>query len=379
TTTGWPTIFPTSDNVPPAFMFANGYDGGASSFNAAALEGVRGALYFPTEYYGPEFDFQEAFTIEMFFRTDGDQAGDEILALLRAGQPDFRYGLMVNEGGAGNVRFIISDEAQNRPVIDINQVSSRNYADGQWHYVQVAYDPTVDENGTLYLAVTSEDGSSFQTQRAISGDFTGFSAEPSGNMMIGRNMFVDDPSARNFPGLIDEVQITRGRVSDSQMLGRLGEFALPGDFNGDFLLDAQDIDQLSLAVNAGSADAAYDLNGDGGVDAADRDYWITQLRQTVLGDADLDGSFTTSDLVVVFQAGEYEDEIAGNSGWATGDWSGDQEFGTTDMVAAFQAGAFEAGGAAATTAAVPEPAGMWGMLLGAAGCRMLIPRRARRG
>ncbi len=57
------------------------------------------------------------------------------------------------------------------------------------------------------------------------------------------------------------------------------------------------------------------------------------------GDANRDGVFNSSDLVAVFQIGEYEDNIAGNSTWDEGDWDGDGEFTTADIVAAFQFGA----------------------------------------
>ena len=43
----------------------------------------------------------------------------------------------------------------------------------------------------------------------------------------------------------------------------------------------------------------------------------------------------------IFQAGEYEDAILGNSTWADGDWNGDGEFTSQDLVAAFQEGSYE--------------------------------------
>ena len=59
------------------------------------------------------------------------------------------------------------------------------------------------------------------------------------------------------------------------------------------------------------------------------------------GDANGDGVFDSSDLVLVFQQAEYEDGIAGNSTWEDGDWNGDGEFDTSDLVAAFKLGLFE--------------------------------------
>lgn len=53
------------------------------------------------------------------------------------------------------------------------------------------------------------------------------------------------------------------------------------------------------------------------------------------GDANLDGLFSSADLVQIFAAGGYEDDQPNNSQWTTGDWNGDQEFTTADLVLAF--------------------------------------------
>jgi hypothetical protein len=60
-----------------------------------------------------------------------------------------------------------------------------------------------------------------------------------------------------------------------------------------------------------------------------------------VGDANGDGQFDSTDLVLIFQAGEYEDAIAGNSTWSEGDWTCDGDFDTSDLVAAFQSGNYE--------------------------------------
>jgi hypothetical protein len=60
----------------------------------------------------------------------------------------------------------------------------------------------------------------------------------------------------------------------------------------------------------------------------------------VTGDANGDGQFDSADLIEAFQAGEYEDQISGNSTWNEGDWNGDGEFSTGDLVVAFQSGQY---------------------------------------
>jgi probable HAF family extracellular repeat protein len=137
--------------------------------------------------------------------------------------------------------------------------------------------------------------------------------------------------------------------------------ALPGDFNGDGLVGVADMDLLTNEVLRGTHDVAFDLTGDDRVTQEDRTYWIERIARTYSGDSNLDGEFGSSDLVQVFQAGQYEDGIPLNSSWATGDWDGDREFSTSDLVHAFQVGAYESGPRPAEHA-VPEPTGSAGWL-----------------
>ena len=127
----------------------------------------------------------------------------------------------------------------------------------------------------------------------------------------------------------------------------------PGDYNGNGELDAEDIDQLSAAVEGGLADGKFDLNSDGSVNADDRLFWINELVNTYVGDSNLDGEFNSSDFVVVFTAGKYESGEAAT--YAEGDWNGDMLFNSSDFVAAFGQGGYERG---PKPAAVPEPSSM---------------------
>ena len=132
---------------------------------------------------------------------------------------------------------------------------------------------------------------------------------------------------------------------------------LPGDYDADGLLTAHDIDLLSTAIRTGDTSPPFDLNHDARVDSGDRDTWVEQLRQTWYGDANLDGEFSTQDLVDVLAAGQYEDDQALNSTWASGDWDGDADFNSSDLVIALAGGGFEQGPRQAA-AAVPEPSGL---------------------
>ena len=63
----------------------------------------------------------------------------------------------------------------------------------------------------------------------------------------------------------------------------------------------------------------------------------------IVGDSNGDGRFDPSDLILVFQAGEFEDEINGNSSFQEGDWNEDGDFDTSDLIVAFQAGHYQNG------------------------------------
>lgn len=127
---------------------------------------------------------------------------------------------------------------------------------------------------------------------------------------------------------------------------------IPGDFDANGVLDANDIDLL--VKEFGGDTASFDLNGDRIVNGEDHRIWVKEKRKTWYGDVNLDGEFNSGDLTEVFRASQYEDAVDGNSTWLTGDWNGDGDFTTGDLTLAFQDGGYEMGPRAATSA-VPEP------------------------
>ncbi len=149
----------------------------------------------------------------------------------------------------------------------------------------------------------------------------------------------------------------------------------PGDFNRNGVLDANDMDLLTTQVRGEMNPSTYDLNGDGVVNDQDREYWINDLKKSYFGDSNLDGEFSSTDLVDVFQAGEYEDGVPDNSIWATGDWDGDGEFDSADFVLAFAEGGYELGPRTAVSA-VPEPATIWLAVI-VVGCLACTRRRMK--
>jgi hypothetical protein len=126
--------------------------------------------------------------------------------------------------------------------------------------------------------------------------------------------------------------------------GSPGEGSAGGgpDFDGSGVVDSDDINLLYQALRSADPDPRFDLTGDGRGDHRDRDALIHDVLRTRFGDANLDLRFDSSDLVRVFQAGEYEDATAGNSTWEEGDWNADGDFNTADLVLAFQDGGYAA-------------------------------------
>ncbi|MCP4189358.1 MAG: PEP-CTERM sorting domain-containing protein [Planctomycetaceae bacterium] len=150
---------------------------------------------------------------------------------------------------------------------------------------------------------------------------------------------------------------------DLQLNGILGDPSLPGDFNGDALVDVRDIDDLNSVIRGGDFDPKYDLNQDGILNEIDRDVWVRELRRTWYGDANLDQQFDSSDFVIIFAQGQYEDQIELNSGWEDGDWNGDGDFTSSDLVLALADGGYQKG-PRENLAVVPEPTTGWLLLIG---------------
>jgi fructan beta-fructosidase len=206
-----------SNSVPPAAMFVNGNSGGAKSYNAAVIVAVDGALFFPQDVYGNEFSFNSPFTIEFFFKTHGNQSGAGSMELVVQGENAFRYGIVVNEAGPGSVRFALN----NGSAIQLADLTSANYADGQWHYLQAIYDTISPTNGQMRLMIVNQDGTEDSTTNTLTSGFGPLPAGNDGNLFLGRNTYSHGLDPRTFIGLMDEVQITAGVVPDWWRLGKI--------------------------------------------------------------------------------------------------------------------------------------------------------------
>ena len=147
-----------------------------------------------------------------------------------------------------------------------------------------------------------------------------------------------------------------GTVPDSD--GGDGPF-LTGVFDPD-AVRAKYLAERDKRLFEGRADIR-DLTGDDVVDQRDLRMWVHELSQTWFGDTNLDGLFSSDDLVAILAAGEYEDNVGQNSRWSTGDWNADLEVDSADLVFALADGGYEAG---PRPAAVPEPSAFAALLTG---------------
>ncbi|MCA9169007.1 MAG: matrixin family metalloprotease [Planctomycetales bacterium] len=134
--------------------------------------------------------------------------------------------------------------------------------------------------------------------------------------------------------------------------------ALPGDFNNDGIVDGIDLETMRAAIG-GEFDPRFDLNLDDVVDSSDWQLMVTERIGTTFGDANLDGVFDSSDIVVVFQAGRFEDTTATDVTWAQGDWDADGRFTTSDLILAFQTGAYQGVAAALAKSASARQAAIY--------------------
>ncbi|MCA9149413.1 MAG: hypothetical protein KDA92_08950 [Planctomycetales bacterium] len=229
-------------------------------------------------------------------------------------------------------------------------------ADDEWTFVAVTVDTDMDEENVFFYV--GKEGTAVE-QLGDPITMTSGPVNSTSGIATVNVGYTDAAPGVDFSlvGYQDDVRIYDQVLTLEQLdqvrLANLNA-GIAGDFDKNGTLDAADVDLLTAAIRNGGGDVQFDVSQDGQVDSADLSVWVEELKHTYFGDANLDGEFNTTDLVVVFAAGEFEDAVAGNSTWGEGDWDGDGDFSTTDIVKAFQGGGFELGQRPAVSA-VPEP------------------------
>ena len=121
-----------------------------------------------------------------------------------------------------------------------------------------------------------------------------------------------------------------------------------GDFDLDGSLTATDIDMLSAEVLAGNNTASFDINDDQLVNQLDRTKWVEELAGTFYGDTNLNGRVQFADFLTLSGA------FGGPGGWSQGDSDGNGQIQFADFLSL--SGNFGKGEVQAA-ASVPEPSG----------------------
>jgi fibronectin type 3 domain-containing protein len=122
-----------------------------------------------------------------------------------------------------------------------------------------------------------------------------------------------------------------------------------GDVTWDGLVTAADIDAMSAALAAGSADLRYDTDHSGAVTTDDKKHLVETIIGTRDGDTNLDRAVAIGDLVALAQ------HWNGPGNWADGDSSGDGQITIGDLVALAQNWAWTAAAGGSAAAAAVEP------------------------
>ena len=131
---------------------------------------------------------------------------------------------------------------------------------------------------------------------------------------------------------------------------------LLGDFDADGIWDADDLDLLAAAAQAGSTDLFFDLNNDGmvtfeigSVGGSDSDYWLHTLFGSEYGDLNLDGVIDGADF----------SSLLGNfgttSGWAAGNIDGSTAIDGADFSTLLGNFGFNNANLESLSVTVPEP------------------------
>ncbi len=217
--------------------------------------------------------------------------------------------------------FIDSDDSS------IPNASATNFIPegevGVWHTMTATLGATFQTFTLDYLADGIVDGTSTQT------DYTP-TANGIGEVRIGGPSFI---TSGGNPVYWDNILI---QVLEADTGG------VTGDFNGDTVVDAADIDLLTAAIRAGSTDAQFDLDGSTTVDADDLAELVGTILGTVPGDANLDLAVDLIDLSALAT------NFNSNAGWAGGNFNTDEIVDLIDL--SLLATNFGTG------VAVPEPA-----------------------
>lgn len=165
---------------------------------------------------------------------------------------------------------------------------------------------------------------------------------PSGGLLVGDRFYFSAAS----------VALPDQYGSFSRQLWSVGApevVTVPGDFDGDGLVTASDIDSIWGLVQAG--DPSADLNHDGMVNQADIDYLIHTILNTEYGDANLDGFVDAADLA---ETRKHIGQVFSGPNWADADFNGDGRSDAADLAVVRSHTGFASAPPASPASATPD-------------------------
>jgi hypothetical protein len=101
---------------------------------------------------------------------------------------------------------------------------------------------------------------------------------------------------------------------------------LAGDFTGDGLVNALDINEIRRAINTGNSNTRFDVDGNGSVTEPDVRFLVENIIRTSMGDANLDFAVDGTDFNI-WQTFRF----LNSTNWSTGDFNGDGRTDASDF------------------------------------------------
>ena len=142
------------------------------------------------------------------------------------------------------------------------------------------------------------------------------------------------------PNLSDDELL---RIGENYALALFAELGSP-----EFSRSHEEIDALRIALAASATNLDFDLNRDGVLDEADREFLLGDIMNVLPGDADIDGNVGFADFLRLAQ------NFSNEGGWGDGDFDGNGFVQFQDFLALAQ----NFGENASTLVTIPEPSGL---------------------
>ncbi len=333
--------------------------------------------FLATSFDGPQLDDIRAIHRgygDVYEKTNGGAGNDTIGNAFHLGEASTDSPLVI--GTAGSSTFVPADEVD---FVSIDQNSDTDF-----------FSFSVGGPGTLDVTLAPQ-GTTY-SQGAQGGSQSSFNSRNTSNLALAifdadQSLItsVDNTSAGNSESILGvsltgagEYYVRITGSADNIQFYQLGiDFSadraiVDADFDDNGNLDCLDVDALVAQIAGGANDGAFDLTGDGTVDAADLTQWLADAGAAnlasgnpyLVGDADLDGTVDITDFNL-WNVNKFTETAA----WCSGDFDANGFVEVSDYNL-WNNNRFQS----SNPVAVPEPTGLAWL---AAGLLSLIGRQRR--